>query len=90
MDVSGKLHKHSFFQHHLDFNLAVCEICWNVVEKEDLPYLKSCGHIVPPALLLHEHVNLDYAKRCRCLPRELQPNCGCRECFEIEKAKEEV
>ncbi len=29
-----------------------------------------------------EHVNLDYGRRWRLLPREKQPDCGCGECLQ--------
>ena len=34
------------------------------------------------------HVNLDYGRRYRLLPREKQPDCGCGECKQIKLRKE--
>jgi hypothetical protein len=30
-----------------------------------------------------QHVNLDYGRRGRLLPRDKQPFCGCDECIEL-------
>lgn len=47
--------------------------------------IPSCNDLYPEPWpeKRREHVNLDYGRRYRLLPREKQPNCGCGECLLI-------